>query len=703
MRYISSFMNIKRNIERYCKAGAERLALRCAGVGVVLMLALLTSCSEHREKQRHEAAADSLINAAYQVRDYDRILALADLHEQAGSLDEVKACYWRGYAHSRLRNMRMAEMEWKNAVSLQIADKEALEYYSKSANRLVGLLYLKSDYQEAIRVALAAIDLLKAKDYTVNTDYANLLTFLGSCLLKLGHEGEAANNYMLAWQRYQQVTEANHDIADYASSIVGVVNIIDAYLQTANYREANDWTGHLDEMLQQYRLQSQAQESFVDKQWARLNLYKACALEGMGDKQEARKAYSTAMGTHYAKTGDGQIEAANYLIAAHRWAEAADMLQVLDAQLARYNMKMTMDNIRSYLLPKYLANAGAHRTDTALAVGTWICHALDSAILWQKRDDAAELATIYETQQKETEIVEQRVSMSNQRFLMTIVTMALVVLGFCLFIFIRHRAAMRLESAYHELEIANVRAEESSRMKSDFIQQISHEIRTPLNILSGFTQVLTMPGMKLDSSTLQDINRQITENTDRITGLVNKMLELSDAKSQTVIARTDQVQALQVAAEAAESSGIEACSHLNFRLQVSPKAENVVLTTNLHAASRALSLLLDNAIKFTAPPETGKHDNTSDVKQSVVLRLTVTPRLMFFSVEDTGIGIPHKEAERIFEEFVQLDEYYNGTGIGLTVARSLARRIGGDIVLDTAYIGGARFVMTLPMTAEEEE
>ena len=54
------------------------------------------------------------------------------------------------------------------------------------------------------------------------------------------------------------------------------------------------------------------------------------------------------------------------------------------------------------------------------------------------------------------------------------------------------------------------------------------------------------------------------------------------------------------------------------------------------------------------------------------------------------------EAERIFDEFVQLNEYYDGTGIGLTVARSLARRLGGDVVLDTTYTAGARFVFTLP-------
>ena len=71
-----------------------------------------------------------------------------------------------------------------------------------------------------------------------------------------------------------------------------------------------------------------------------------------------------------------------------------------------------------------------------------------------------------------------------------------------------------------------------------------------------------------------------------------------------------------------------------------------------------------------------------------------------FIVEDTGIGVPVAESEHIFEEFVQLNEYYDGTGIGLTVARSLARRLGGDISLDTSYTGGARFLMTLPHKSE---
>ena len=219
---------------------------------------------------------------------------------------------------------------------------------------------------------------------------------------------------------------------------------------------------------------------------------------------------------------------------------------------------------------------------------------------------------------------------------------------------------MELEDTNRQLIVANERAEESSKMKSNFIKQISHEIRTPLNILSGFTQVITTPGLELNNEEKAQIVQGIVENTNRITGLVNKMLELSDAGSQSVIERNDQALALQIA--------------------------NNAVNTNLSSAVRALALLLDNARKFTA--------KSGD--RRVRLCVSATPSTVEFAVEDNGIGVPAKDAEYIFEEFVQLDEYYEGTGIGLTIARGLARRLGGDITLDTTYSPGARFVFTLP-------
>lgn len=254
-----------------------------------------------------------------------------------------------------------------------------------------------------------------------------------------------------------------------------------------------------------------------------------------------------------------------------------------------------------------------------------------------------------------------------------------------------------LEETNRNLDIARLKAEESSRMKSEFIQQISHEIRTPLNIITGFSQVITSSDMELDADTKADINRQILENTDRITRLVNKMLELSDANSQAVIERNDQVPALQIATEAVEASYIANAPHLDFEMNVSAEAETVMLNTNCRSAVRALTLILGNACKFTKAPEAHSRHDIPQEKQKALLSIDVDDRMVRFVVEDTGIGIPAEEAEHIFEEFVQLNHYYDGTGIGLTVARSLARRLGGDIVLDTSYQPGARFVMTLPL------
>ena len=268
----------------------------------------------------------------------------------------------------------------------------------------------------------------------------------------------------------------------------------------------------------------------------------------------------------------------------------------------------------------------------------------------------------------------------------------------------------KLEETYHELEETNKeldkarrRAEEASQMKTNFIQQISHEIRTPLNILSGFTQIITMPGMELDEATREEVTCGISDNTNRITSLVNKMLELADANSQAEIDRNDTVPAVQIAAQAADESGITQAAHLDFDLQMGDGSEVAMLTTNLQHSVRALSLLLDNARKFTQPAEAAVGAGASSKRGRALLRLEIdaATSMFHFIIEENGIGVPAEEAEHIIDEFVQLDQYYDGTGIGLTVARGIARRLGGDITIDTTYHdengGGARFILALPM------
>ena len=316
---------------------------------------------------------------------------------------------------------------------------------------------------------------------------------------------------------------------------------------------------------------------------------------------------------------------------------------------------------------------------------------IDSVDNYERQHNAAELAIIYETQEKEKQIAEQQSQLTSQRYLSILVTVVIILVSMVIIAFLRLRSAESLAEKNRELKqkndelmAANERAEESSRMKTDFIQQISHEIRTPLNVLSGFTQILTTPHVELEEKERMDINLRITQNTNRITELVNKMLELSDIHSKAVIERTDNVTTIQIAAQAAQDSGIQQAKHITFRLEYDQEADKII-RTNSHSAVRALILLLHNAQKFTK-------------EGSVELKVSIDPEasMIVYTVTDTGIGIPPEESERIFEEFLQLDQYYDGTGIGLSVARSIAQRLGGNIWLDTTYTEGARFLFTLP-------
>ena len=351
-------------------------------------------------------------------------------------------------------------------------------------------------------------------------------------------------------------------------------------------------------------------------------------------------------------------------------------------------------------------NALKHRTDMLQTLGhyeealkAWRSYDAqkDSIIRADNRQQLNELNKRFELDELKAQQVREQYEYEHNRLLLITAFGTIVVLALLLFIAWRRRAEHRLEEAhrqlaesnselqqsYEQLKEANARAEESSKMKSDFIHQISHEIRTPLNVLSGFTQILTTPGMELDDEQKADFSQRITENSDRITRLVNKMLELSEANSKARIEREDRVSPVQIATQAVDESGIRLARHVELETDYPLESDTPLLTTNLQQASRALAQLLDNAQKFS--------------KQGVVrLLIRTTPQMVSFVVEDTGIGIPIYEAEHIFDEFVQLDEYYDGTGIGLTVARSIARRLEGDVMLDTSYTEGARFVMMLP-------
>ena len=664
---------------------------------ILIMAVLMNACRPKGLTEDVFSQADSLIDVTVKARQTERLLVIVDSLEEQKLISTQEACLWRGWANHRTKQYSAAEDYYRKALIVDRLSKDSRATAFKAAAYLADLLYIKHDYEGALRVAIPAIQQMEAKHEETAGGMSMLLSAVGRCQMKLGRMTEAGETFSKAYQYNLKAIEADSTGTYTKNAVVHTGNVAIRYLNARIFTEADPWLSRTEALLDLYANHPGAQLSFVEEYRARLNIYHAFTLETLGKHQKAAELYKAYAASDYAKTDDGRSDACEYLIAARRYDEAADYLQDLDNMMERWGYKLTLDNLQGYLLPKYHANCGAGREDSAMVVARQICNALDSAIAWQKKDDAAELATIYDIQQKEMKIAQQEAELSRQWMIAAFIAVGLITLFFIIYALYRRKTTRRLAEKNAQLKIANARAEESSKMKTNFIQQISHEIRTPLNILSGFTQVVTSSGMELDEDTRQDINRQITENTDRITGLVNKMLELADAGSNTVIERHDQVQAIEIAAMAVETSGISRMPHLNFDIQLKLQNELQELTTNRTAAIRILTLLLDNAGKFTRQPESLHKQEEQDKHASVWLTLSNNDHEVLFTVQDTGIGIPENEAEHVFEEFVQLDEYYNGTGIGLTVARSLARRLDGDVTIDTSYKEGARFVLSLPV------
>lgn len=675
---------------------------------VLLPLLVLTATSCHNNQPNKQEASDQPSpeeKASDKIREQldayegNRWFQVLDSLEQAGKIATCLADFMRGEKYEEMEQPRSALIFYSKAIEgnklLQISKDN---FYDAYMGVCTG--YLNNNNVElALKTATEGYEIASKDSSIVGRDMSNNLQLeIGMCQLRLGYSKEAAETFEEVRQGALQLAQSYPQSPNcQASCILISSNIINYYMNQKKFDLIEPWLDMMETALERYAATNAPTETYSDY-LATLNCDKAIMWSMTGHHEEAEAAYQSFLSSNYAHKLRGVYDQAFYLETTEQWEKLLSIALRIDSAEIAAEVPPTLDYLIASPSTLFKAMVKTGRKEEALQKAEHIVQMLDSVKAYQHRSDAEELAVIYETEQKEQEIAAQRASLNSQRMqaIVVVVLLLLIFLG-VLFEFYRklRRAHTLLEISYNNLVIANERAEESSKMKTNFIRQISHEIRTPLNILSGFTQIITMPDMKLDEATRTDINHKIVENTDRITGLVNKMLELSDASSQAVIDRTDNVLAVQIAAQATDASEVANAKHLKFNLQVGDAESAVTITTNEQAATRALTMLLDNARKFTRPAEAKNEKQTE--QQQVTLTLKKTESTIEFIVEDTGVGVPLSEAEHVFDEFVQLDEYYEGTGIGLTVARSLARRLGGDVVLDTTYTSGARFIMTLPL------
>ena len=244
----------------------------------------------------------------------------------------------------------------------------------------------------------------------------------------------------------------------------------------------------------------------------------------------------------------------------------------------------------------------------------------------------------------------------------------------------------RNDALVSELRAANVKLEEASRLKSEFIANVSHELRTPMNAIMGYTDFmiegLNGPVTEAQTKDLQHV-RTASKN---LLGIINSLIDIAKIEAGQM-ALTPQRVSLAVAAR----DTVEVLSD-------QARAKNLVLRSDVEAELRPgwadpyhvrqiLTNLVGNAVKFTATGE-------------VVISATLEDGVVDVVVRDTGEGITPEAQAYIFETFRQADgsshRRYGGTGLGLAIARRLVWMNGGKMWVDSEPGRGSRFHFTLP-------
>ena len=246
---------------------------------------------------------------------------------------------------------------------------------------------------------------------------------------------------------------------------------------------------------------------------------------------------------------------------------------------------------------------------------------------------------------------------------------------------VARRAALAIENA-----LLYDRARAADRAKSSFLAVMSHEFRTPLSAILGYADILT-------ARVHGELNEKQAKHLDRVKASVRHLSHLVDeilsfasmeAGRERVTPRVTELRSL--VADAAEiMEPIAEAAGLAFRVEV-PR-EDLMLRTDGPKVRQIVINLVSNALKYTPGGE-------------VVVELEARAGGVALAVSDTGPGIAPEHAERVFEPFWQVDQsdgrVITGTGLGLAVARQLARLMGGDIALESEVGRGSRFTLTLP-------
>ncbi|MEH2135697.1 ATP-binding protein [Nostoc sp.] len=255
---------------------------------------------------------------------------------------------------------------------------------------------------------------------------------------------------------------------------------------------------------------------------------------------------------------------------------------------------------------------------------------------------------------------------------------------------------------YEELEVARQRAEEASRLKSEFLANVSHEIRTPLNGMIGFLKLI-LEGMADDPEEQNQFLEEAHSLSIHLLNIINDILDIAKIEAGKMELTYAPVKLDELFSDVESFMRPQAeMRNLSFMMQMPPTSDEIIVQSNYQRLLQVMLNLLGNAIKFT-------HEGGVTVSADLVLKKSKPnfqgqefPGMVRVRVADTGIGVSLDKQDKLFQLFSQVDgsrtRQYGGTGLGLAISQKLVEAMGGEVHFYSLGEGlGSTVTFTVPL------
>jgi len=253
--------------------------------------------------------------------------------------------------------------------------------------------------------------------------------------------------------------------------------------------------------------------------------------------------------------------------------------------------------------------------------------------------------------------------------------------------------AERVRRLQSEMAEATRQIEQLDRLRREYLSNVSHEFRTPLTVIRGYAEYL-LSSDEVEIDALHDVARVLLESADRVIDLVDTLIDVGRIE-QVAAGQTQNDESVDLAqlarAASAATGSIGSRKQVDLQLELPP--EPLWVRGDGALLHQMLRKLLDNAVKY------------SPTSSPVTVRGRRVDGERLIEVEDRGIGIAPEHQARIFDKFYMIDgglsRRAGGTGVGLYLAREIARLHRGSIEVSSELGAGSRFTVRLPGDAEQ--